>query len=151
MNRSPPGSSVHETFQARILEWLVISFSMGSSWLRDWTHISCIGRWILYPWATREAQCVVYRLSKIVSKDYKFTSSLLIRLFLSLRFSFFFKLYWWTFMCPQPLTPWTVTQQALLPMGFSLQEYWSKFPFPSPGELSNPGIEPTSPAVQTAS
>ena len=76
-------------FQARILEWVVISFSWRSSWLRDWTHVSCISRWILYHWATREAQCVVYRLSKIASKDYKFTSSPLIRLFLPLRFSFF--------------------------------------------------------------
>ena len=39
---SPPGSSVHGIFQARILEWVVISFSRGSSWPKDWTHISCI-------------------------------------------------------------------------------------------------------------
>ena len=44
---SPPGSSVHGISQARILEWIAISFSRGSSWPRDWTHISCIGRWIL--------------------------------------------------------------------------------------------------------
>ena len=35
-----------------ILEWTAISFSRGSSWPRDWTHISCIGRQILYHWAT---------------------------------------------------------------------------------------------------
>ena len=34
-------------------------------------------------------------------------------------------------------------------MGFSKQEYWSGLPFPSPGDLSNPGIEPRSPALQT--
>ena len=41
--------------QARILEWLVISFSVSSSQIRDWNHVSCIGRQILYHWATREA------------------------------------------------------------------------------------------------
>ena len=45
-------------------------------------------------------------------------------------------------------TPWTVTYQAPLFMGFSRQEYWSRLPFPSPGDLPNPGIEPRSPALQ---
>ena len=52
----PPGSSVHGIFQPRILEWIAIPFSRGSSWLRDQTHVSCISRWIFYLWATREAQ-----------------------------------------------------------------------------------------------
>ena len=53
---SPPGSSVHRILQARILEWVAISFSRGSSRPGDWTGVSCascIGRWILYhgaPW-----------------------------------------------------------------------------------------------------
>ena len=42
MDWSPPGASVHENFQARILEWVAISSSKGSSWPRDQTHISCI-------------------------------------------------------------------------------------------------------------
>ena len=42
MDYSPPGSSVHGIFQARILEWVAISFSKESSQIRDWTHISCI-------------------------------------------------------------------------------------------------------------
>ena len=41
----------------------------------------------------------------------------------------------------------TITLQAPLSMGFSRQEYWSGLPFPSPGDLPNPGIEPTSPAL----
>ena len=45
---SPPGSSVHVIFQATTLEWVAISYSRGSSQHRDRTHISCIGRWILY-------------------------------------------------------------------------------------------------------
>ena len=46
------------------------------------------------------------------------------------------------------VTPWTVARQAPLSMGFSRQEYWSGLPFPSPGDLPNPGIEPGSPALQ---
>ena len=45
------------------------------------------------------------------------------------------------------VTPWTVAHQAPLPMGFFRQEYWSGLPFPSPGDLPNPGIEPTSPTL----
>ena len=44
-------------------------------------------------------------------------------------------------------TPWTVSHQAPLSMGFSRQEYWNGLPFPSPGDLSNPGIKPVSPAL----
>ena len=53
---SPPGSSVHGIFQARILEWVVISYFRGSSPPRDQTCVSCIGRQILYHCATWEAQ-----------------------------------------------------------------------------------------------
>ena len=45
-------------------------------------------------------------------------------------------------------TPWTVAYQAPPPMEFSRREYWSGVPFPSPGDLPNPGIEPRSPALQ---
>ena len=48
-------------------------------------------------------------------------------------------------------TPQTVAHQAPLSMGFSRQEYWSGLPFPSPGELPDPGIEPASPALQADS
>ena len=57
-------------------------------------------------------------------------------------------------MCAQSLhmpvfvTPWTVAHQAPLPMGFSRQECWSGLPFPSPGDLPDPGIEPGSPTLQ---
>ena len=55
MDCSLPGSSVCVTSQARMLEYAAISFSRGSSQPRDWTHNSCIGRQILYHWATRES------------------------------------------------------------------------------------------------
>ena len=45
-------------------------------------------------------------------------------------------------------TPWTVAYQASLSMGFSRHEYWSGLPFPSPGDLPDPGIEPRSPALE---
>ena len=45
------------------------------------------------------------------------------------------------------MTPWTVAHQAPPSMEFSRQEYWSGLPFPSPGDLPNPGIEPRSPAL----
>ena len=45
-------------------------------------------------------------------------------------------------------TPWTIAYQAPLSMGFSRQDYWSGLPFPSPGDLLNPGIEPGSPKLQ---
>ena len=56
---SPQGSSVHKIFQARILEWVAISFSRESSWLTDQIQVpfvSCIGRQSLYYCTTRETQ-----------------------------------------------------------------------------------------------
>ena len=44
--------------------------------------------------------------------------------------------------------PWTVAHQAPLSMGYSRQEDWSGLPCPPPGDLSDPGIKPTSPALQ---
>ena len=46
------------------------------------------------------------------------------------------------------VTPWTVAYQAAPSMGFSRQGYWSGLPFPSPGNLPDPGIEPGSPTLQ---
>ena len=46
------------------------------------------------------------------------------------------------------VTPWTVAYQALPSMGFSRQESWNGLPFPSPGDLPDPGIKPRSPALQ---
>ena len=45
-------------------------------------------------------------------------------------------------------TPWTVAYEAPPSLGFSRQEYWSGLPFPSPGDIPNPGIEPGSPLLQ---
>ena len=61
MDWSLPGASVHGIFQTRILEWVAMPSSRGSSWLRDQTHVSfvsCIGRWIVYHWTSLVAQMV---------------------------------------------------------------------------------------------
>ena len=50
------GSCVHGILQARLLEWVAISFSRGSSWPRDWNLVSCIAGRFFTIWATREAQ-----------------------------------------------------------------------------------------------
>ena len=56
MDCSPPGSSVQGISQARILQWVAISFSRGSSQPRDRTHVSCIAGGFFTIWATREAK-----------------------------------------------------------------------------------------------
>ena len=53
MDWSPPGSSVHGIFQARMLEWVAISFSGRSSRPRDWTWVSCIAGRLFTVWATK--------------------------------------------------------------------------------------------------
>ena len=64
---SPLGSSVqeernvHGIFQARILEWVAISFSRGSSWPRDWSRIACIAGGFFTVWATRETPLKVHQ------------------------------------------------------------------------------------------
>ena len=59
---SLPGSSVHGIFQARILEWVAISFSRGSSRPRDGTQVSCIAGRCFTLWATREAHIQMHML-----------------------------------------------------------------------------------------
>ena len=54
MDCSPPGSFVHGILQARMLKWVAISFSRGSSWPRGWTQVSCIAGRLFTDWATRE-------------------------------------------------------------------------------------------------
>ena len=81
MDCSPPDSSIHGTSQARILEWVAIPFSRGSSCVEsmssildtgDQTRVSFIGRWILYHWATGEAPSVFVKY-QIQDTTIKFT------------------------------------------------------------------------------
>ena len=57
----------------------------------------------------------------------------------------------WLIRVPLFGTTWTIVCQARLSMEFSRQEYWSELPFPSPGDLANPGIESRSPKLQADS
>ena len=68
MDCSLPGSSLLGILQARILEWVAISFSRGTSWLRDRTHASRIAGRRFNVWATREAQeCSNYQAIALIS------------------------------------------------------------------------------------
>ena len=60
MDCNLPGFSVHGIFQARVLEWVAISFCRGSSWPRDQTQVSCIAGRRFTLWAIREAQDPLY-------------------------------------------------------------------------------------------
>ena len=60
MDCSPPGFSVHRVLQARILEWLAMPFSRGSSWPLGWIWVFCIAGRLLTIWATKEALFLVW-------------------------------------------------------------------------------------------
>ena len=62
MDYSQPGSSIRGILQERVLEWVAISFSRGSSFPRDWTQVSCIAGRFSTNWATRKAH--IYMLNK---------------------------------------------------------------------------------------
>jgi len=64
MDCSPPGSSIHGIFQARILEWFAISFSRKISPPRDWTQVSCTAGKFSTNWATTEAPHLYVELGK---------------------------------------------------------------------------------------
>ena len=71
MDCSLPGSSVHGIFQARILEWVAISFSRGSSQPRDWTQVSHIVGRRFTLWATREVQTAVGTVRTTVYRPFQ--------------------------------------------------------------------------------
>ena len=145
---SPPGSSVHGIFQAKILEWVAIPFSMVSSQPRDQTLLSYTGSRFFTIWATREAlypptakslQSCPTLCDPIDGSPPGFPVPGILQArtleWLAISFSNAWK--WkvkvkslscvWLFA-----TPWTAAYQAPLSMGFSRQKYWSGVPLPSP-------------------
>ena len=103
MNDSPPGSIVLGISQARILEWVDISFSRGSSRSSNWTRISCgscIGRQILYHWDTWEAQEVI--------QGYIYPKPKYIVIF-NLRNCTEIKVFLWIFLLSHPVSKWLFT------------------------------------------
>ena len=96
MECGPTGSFVHRILQARILEWVALPSSRGSSWPRDQTHISCIAGWFFTCWAT-------WQVPSYCGRNYYF----LLR-FLVLFFFFFSQVtcgYWVTFFGQQNMSP----------------------------------------------
>ena len=164
MGGSLPGSSVHGISQARILKWVAISFSKGSSWHRDQNFISWIGKRILYllshqgsskgPFrsllmtlisaaaAARSLQpcptlCEPRDGSPPGSPD---TGILQARTLEWVAVSFSYAWKWEVKVkLPSPVrllaTPWTAAYQTPPSMGFSRQEYSSGVPLPSPFDL----------------
>ena len=68
MDCNPPGASVHGIHQARILEWVVIPFSRGSSWFRDRTWVSCFGRQIFYHLSHQESPLTILKVLTNISQ-----------------------------------------------------------------------------------
>ena len=115
--------SVHGISQARILEWVVISFSRGSFQPRDWTRFSCIGRWILYNWATREAPTYNSMATNTKECPPDFTC-----------------------VCAKSLQSYLTlcNLRDCSSPGSSVHGILQGLPCPPPGDLPNPGIEPAS-------
>ena len=144
MECSLPGSSVHGIFQARVLEWVVISYSRGSSWLRNRTWISCVsctGRRLC---ATGEAHKSVAAAKPLQScpilcdpingspPGFPIPGILKVRTleWVAISFSNVWK---WSrsVVSNSSRPPWTAAYQAPPSMGFSRQEHWSGVPLPS--------------------
>ena len=144
MDCSPPGSSVHGIFQVRILEWVAISCSRGSSQPRGQTHVSYMGRLILYYCFTWEVQNLIiyYKMNILVTKTQvkkqnvasllqvlsKCTNSIKSSAFLTFMLLLLLSRCSCVRLCA---TPQTAAHQAPPSLGFSRQEHWSGLPFPS--------------------
>ena len=151
MNCSPPGSSVHGILLARTLQWVVMPSSTFSSWSWNRTHgllhlLHC--RQILYCWTIRAAHSKS-SLFESCPKNCEVHNLHTSTLWLWQPSLFSWKWKWSHSVVSESLwPPWTIVYQASLSMGFSRQEYWSGLPFPSLGDLPDPGIKPRSPALQ---
>ena len=126
MDYSPPGSSVYGILQARTLEWLAKLSSRESSRPRDQTHVSCMS--LMPPalagsfFTTRVTWETLYLLV-LVAQSYSTLCDLMEG----------------------------SSCQASLSIKFSRKEYWSRLPFPFPGDLSDPGAKLGSPTLQADS
>ena len=153
MDCSPAGSSVHEIFQARILEWVAISFSRGSSQPRDQTWVSCTAGRFFTNWATAAAAAAKSLQSCPTLCDpidgsppgSPIPGILQARTLEWVAVSFSNACKWKvkvkSLSRVRPLaTPWTAAHQAPPSMGFSRQEYWSGVPLPSPLSLVRDSI-----------
>ena len=150
---SPPGSAIPGILQARILEWVAISFSNAWNWkvkevaqlcptLCDPMYYSLPGSSIHGIFQARVLEWVAIAFSKMKWLKHCKICYPLLRFCCCLVAQSSLTLF---------ATPRTVALQVLLSMGFPRQEYWSGLPFPSPRDLVNLGIDPASPALQVDS
>ena len=136
MAYSPPGSSVHGIFKARILEQVAIAFpgdlsNPGMEFLS-----TCLLHWQMDSLPLSHLESPGLEQILIIDEEKKKKKSVKV---LATRAG------------PPFCISMTVASQSLLSMGFSGQEYWSGQPFPSPGDFPNPGIKPVSLALQVDS
>ena len=135
MDCSLPGSSVHRILEARILEWVAISFSSdpgitprSPALQADSLACELQGKPPYNP--SYLAVTIFHRIGhNLATKPPPSYFNMKVKVLA-------------TQLCPALVTSWTVACQAPASMGFSRQEYWSGLPFPSPGDLPNPGIKP---------
>ena len=118
----PPGSSVYGILWAKTLDCVAMPSSRRSSRPRDRIRI-CFLYWQAGSLPRSHQGIYGTKIKRMIS-EVKVTQS-----------------------CPTLVTPWTVARKVPLSMGFSRQEYWSGLPFPSSGNLPDPGIEPMSSAL----
>ena len=122
--------------------WFAILFSRGSSWPRDQTCISYItGRFFTGNPLGSPLHSICQQIwkTRLYPQDWKMP--VFIPMSKKGKAKECSKVKVKLLSCVQLfVTPWTITYQTSLPMGFSKQEYWSGFPFPSPGDLPDPGI-----------
>ena len=131
MDSSPPGSSVHGIIQARILEWVSIPFSRGSSLPRDRTQVSALQAHSLLSEPAGEPNIFIYTHVYIYIYSYICTCVCSV-----------------TSVISDSLRP----RQAPLSIGFSRQKDWRGLSWPPPGDLPDLGIKPaSSPALQADS
>ena len=152
INCSLPGSSVHGTFQARILEWVAILqeifLAQGLNpgllhWrqnLHHWQHLGSPRRPLCSFRAVSWRRHLDFKAESLKGQSKCLSSE-------PMRCSEIMS----SNLCTQSLshvqlfaTPWTVAHQAPLSMRFPTQEHWSGLPFPPPGDLPDPGSKPTS-------
>ena len=140
---SPPGSSVHGISQVRVLEWVVISFSRGSSWPRDQTPVSCIdpspGGFSTTEPPGKQCYYIYIYIFNVDIAFAVFPRSVLDR-----------DVWLWSLACVLSqvqliATLWTVAWQPPLSLEFPRQKYQSGLLFPPPGDRTNSkSMSPTS-------
>ena len=152
MDCSLPGSPVHGIFQARVLEWVAISFSRGSSHPGIESGSPALQADALPSEPPGKPLCphlmfiLQYPASPVLHLwRYSWIPSPMAET--EIPFLTFPSICACSVLSDSFTTPWIVTHQAPLSMEFSRQEYWSGLPFPSPGDLPYPGIKPGSPAL----